>query len=207
MSVREIPMFPLGLALLPGSMLPLFLFEDRYLQMYRDIVDADREFGVVLIERGVESRDDNPTFGVGTIAQLVGSGRHEDGTMSVVAVGTHRFRVVRWLDSDPYPRAVVETFEDEALSEVGEMDLSRARSKLPKLLDLASTVDPSISADVPAMSDDPVILLYQVAQISGPQALDMQRILEAATSDSRALMVDQLVDDQIELLELQLQVD
>lgn len=199
-------MFPLGLALAPGSLLPLFLFEERYIRMYHDIVAGDLEFGVVLIERGIESRDDNPTFGVGTVAQLVGAGRHEDGTMSIVAVGTDRFRVAGWLESDPYPRATVEILEDDKLSELGEMDLLRARAKLPRLLDLASAIDPTISPDVPAMSDDSVTSLYQMAQISGPQALDMQRILEAATSDSRARLVDELVDDQIELLELQLEV-
>ena len=44
-------MFPLGVTLLPGMALPLRIFEPRYLQMYADIIDGDREFGVVLIER------------------------------------------------------------------------------------------------------------------------------------------------------------
>ena len=45
-------MFPLSTALFPGMALPLRLFEDRYLKMYADIVDADREFGVVFNQLG-----------------------------------------------------------------------------------------------------------------------------------------------------------
>ena len=48
-------MFPLNLVLFPGQILPLHIFEDRYRLMVKEIIDKDREFGVVLIERGVKS--------------------------------------------------------------------------------------------------------------------------------------------------------
>jgi len=49
---RILPMFPLGTVLFPYALLPLHVFEPRYRVMIRHVMDDDRQFGVVLIERG-----------------------------------------------------------------------------------------------------------------------------------------------------------
>lgn len=71
--------------------------------MYADITASDHEFGVVLIQRGVESQDDHPTYDIGCVAYIVGSGLHEDGNIATVALGRKRLRVVEWQESDPSP--------------------------------------------------------------------------------------------------------
>lgn len=200
-------MFPLGLTLLPGMALPLRLFEPRYLQMYADIIDEDREFGVVLIQRGIESRDDNPTYDVGCIAYIVGSGVHEDGTLALVALGRNRLRVVEWQESDPYPLAVVEDLEDEPLTEAGMKSLESAAHRLPGLLEAASRLNPEVEPQAPELSDDPVQALYQLAQLAGLQAFDLQKVLEAETTDGRAALVDELMGETVEMIELQLAME
>ncbi len=54
-----LPMFPLGMVLLPGAVLPLHVFEPRYRQMVFDLLEGDDvpEFGQVLITRGTETGD------------------------------------------------------------------------------------------------------------------------------------------------------
>jgi aspartyl-tRNA synthetase len=50
-----LPMFPLGMPLLPGRLLPLRIFEPRYVALLRHCLQQESpEFGVVLIERGFE---------------------------------------------------------------------------------------------------------------------------------------------------------
>lgn len=197
-------MFPLGLVLMPGMVLPLRLFEDRYLQMYAEIVDDDREFGVVLIERGVESRDDNPTFEVGCIARMLGSGLNDDGTVAVVSVGTTRIRVDEWLESSPYPRARVTEIQDGPLTESGMQDLDSAADRLPDLLAKAAELNPEVDPSAPELSEEPVLAIYQLAQLAGLQALDLQKVLEAGSTDEMASLVNGFVSDTIELIELQL---
>lgn len=199
-------MFPLGTTLLPGMALPLRLFEERYLQMYADIIDADRQFGVVLIERGVESRDDNPTFDLGCLAYIVGSGLHEDGTIALVAIGRRRIRIEEWLPSDPYPRAVVTRLDDDPLSDAGMISLQSAADQLPGLLAVAAELNPGFEATAPGLSDDPVQAIYQLAQLAGLQSFDLQKVIEAETSDDRAALVDELITDTVELIRLQLEV-
>lgn len=197
-------MFPLGLALMPGMALPLRLFESRYLQMYSDIIDEEREFGVVLIERGIESSDANTTFDVGCVAYIVGSGLHEDGTIAIVGLGRNRLRVVEWQESDPYPRAIVEDLDDEPLSEEGMQFLESAANRLPGLLAVASELNPELEAEPPELSEDPVQAIYQLAQLAGLQAFDLQRVLEADPTDSRAELVDELMSETVEMIQLQL---
>ena len=48
----RLPMFPLGTVLVPSAGLPLHVFEPRYRAMVHDCLAGEREFGVVLIERG-----------------------------------------------------------------------------------------------------------------------------------------------------------
>jgi len=66
MSLR-LPLFPLGIVLFPGGLLPLHIFEPRYRRLLDDIVEGDRRFGLVLPGIGREA----PAVGaVGTIAEL-----------------------------------------------------------------------------------------------------------------------------------------
>jgi hypothetical protein len=197
-------MFPLGLTLMPGMALPLRLFEPRYLQMYSDVIDEAREFGVVLIERGIESSDSNTTYDVGCVAYIVGSGLHEDGTIAIVALGRNRLRVVEWQQSDPYPRAIVEDLDEEPLTEDGMQFLESAANRLPGLLAVAAELNPELEASPPDLSEDPVQAIYQLAQLAGLQAFDLQRILEADPTDSRAELVDELMSETVEMIQLQL---
>jgi Lon protease-like protein len=47
MAVERIPLFPLGLVLLPGMVLPLHIFEERYKQMISECLATNRSFGIV----------------------------------------------------------------------------------------------------------------------------------------------------------------
>lgn len=199
-------MFPLGTPLLPGSVLPLYLFEPRYLQLYEDIVGTDRLFGVVLIERGSDSGGEDTRFGSGCVAHMVGSATHENGTVSVVTVGTNRLRVIEWESPRPYPSALVDVLDDDDLSSGGLELLEEASSHLLKLKALFSELGADVGVDAPELSDEPVTAMYQMAQLAGLQALDLQRVLEVEVSDDRAELIRDLIADQVELVQLQLEM-
>ena len=105
---KSLPMFPLGTVLFPHATLPLHIFEERYRALAETCLRADGRFGVVLIERGYEVGGGDARFGVGTVARIVEAARTPDGRYLLATVGTERFRIRKWLDDDPFPRADVD---------------------------------------------------------------------------------------------------
>ena len=108
---ESLPMFPLNSGLLPGAMLPVRVFEKRYVTMIDACLDGSGEFGVVLIKRGSEVGGGDERYDVGTVARITGMRTMSDGTTLAIARGRERLRVVKWLADDPYPRAVVQRLE------------------------------------------------------------------------------------------------
>src|ERR1700737_1153600 len=100
---RRLAMFPLGSVLFPHLLLPLHIFEPRYRVLMFDCTRGEPEFGVVLIERGVEGGGSDERFRVGTVARILEAGELPDGRWVLNAVGTNRIRVDTWLPDDPYP--------------------------------------------------------------------------------------------------------
>ena len=113
---ETLPMFPLGLVAFPGSVVPLRLFEPRYLALHEHLVLEDDKFGIVLIERGTaEAGGGDERFGVGTMMTVVRSAVLDDGTVLVIAAGQERIRIHEWLEPDPFPRAIVERLDQPGL--------------------------------------------------------------------------------------------
>lgn len=91
MSTIEIPIFPLRTVLFPGAVLPLRIFEQRYLTMIRDCAQSDTGFGVCLIREGEEAVSPVKPAQIGTHAQIVDWYTLDDGLFGVSTFGTARF--------------------------------------------------------------------------------------------------------------------
>lgn len=94
MSVTEIPLFPLNTVLFPGGVLPLRIFEPRYVDMVRRCMREGGEFGVVLIREGVEAGGAATAFDAGTLVQIVDFDQLPDKLLGITTRGTRRFRVL-----------------------------------------------------------------------------------------------------------------
>ena len=139
------PMFPLGTVLFPYALLPLHVFEPRYRLMMRHVLAGDREFGVVLIERGSEVGGGDTRFDVATIARVVQASELPDGRFALATVGMRRVRVVRWLDDDPYPRAEVAALDDPPATADDIAARDRAVAALAEVTELARRIDPRVA--------------------------------------------------------------
>lgn len=53
-AIEALPLFPLGTAVFPGTLLPLRIFELRYLQMVGECERLNKPFGVVTLTQGAE---------------------------------------------------------------------------------------------------------------------------------------------------------
>ena len=207
MAAAELPIFPLGSVLFPTAVLPLHVFEPRYLELVDTCLRGEPEFGVVLIERGSEVGGGETRTAVGTVARILQIGRTDDGRYVLATIGTERFRVVEWLPDDPYPRAVVERFRDEPADAADPTtDAARARvgRSLERVMALRAELgDAEAAADV-ELSEELGRATFEVATLAMLSPLDGQNILTLTDPGARLRVLDELLSDEIEVLRFRL---
>lgn len=110
-----IPLFPLAtVVFFPNTLLPLHVFEPRYRQMIKDIIDGERIIGMVLLKPGWEkSYEGNPEiYSVVGMGRIVNSEPLEDGRFNIVLYGLKRVKIIDIVKDIPYRLARVEILED-----------------------------------------------------------------------------------------------
>ena len=105
LKLNSLPLFPLGTVLYPGGLLPLQIFEVRYLDMIGKCHKAGAPVGIISLTEGSEVRrpkDSGPSgdgfaseaFGsVGTLASITEFSVPQPGLMMIRCVGTQRFEI------------------------------------------------------------------------------------------------------------------
>jgi Lon protease-like protein len=118
-ALDDLPLFPLNTVLFPGGVLPLRVFETRYMDMTRECLKHDQPFGVCLIREGSEVGTPAQPEGVGCLAYITDWDMQQLGLLQLRTRGGRRFRV---LDSSvagqSLLRARVELLPDETDADV-----------------------------------------------------------------------------------------
>ncbi|HET7730361.1 MAG TPA: LON peptidase substrate-binding domain-containing protein [Usitatibacter sp.] len=91
---ERLPIFPLQVVLYPGALLPLRIFEVRYMDMARECLRASTPFGVCLIKEGHEAGAPAVPENIGCVARIADCDMEELGILKVTAMGGDRFRIV-----------------------------------------------------------------------------------------------------------------
>ena len=105
---RRVRLFPLGGAiLLPRAVMPLNIFEPRYLAMVRDAMADDHVIAIVQ-PRGDMQEERPPLFDIGTAGRITQYSETGDGRYLIALTGLARFRIVEELGvTTAYRQAVV----------------------------------------------------------------------------------------------------
>src|ERR1700759_3660942 len=104
--LEDFPLFPLALVALPGELVPLHIFEDRYKTMMSECLEEGTEFGIVwMSDDGL--RDIGCACEIDRVLE-----RMDDGRLNLLARGTRPFRVLERQAHLPYPAGVVQFIED-----------------------------------------------------------------------------------------------
>lgn len=119
--VLDIPLFPLNTVLFPGALLPLKVFEQRYLEMTKQCLRDSRPFGVCLIREGGEVGEPAMPEGIGCLATIAEWDMQQLGIFHLLTAGGQRFRVLeRQTAKSGLITATVELLPDEAAMAVPE---------------------------------------------------------------------------------------
>lgn len=174
MKIDSLPLFPLHTVLFPGGVLPLRIFECRYLDMVSDCLRNNHGFGVCLIRAGREVGAAAESFEVGTLATIQDWDKSPDGLLAITVRGEQRFRVIsREVRSDQLSVAQVEILEEPPAQ-----PLPVEYAPLARLLDrLLDDLDPPFR-DLPRMLDDSDWVGARLAELLPLDPLDKQVLLE-----------------------------
>lgn len=134
-----IPLFPLGTVLFPDGVLPLRIFEVRYLDMIGKCRKAGTPFGVVSLTSGTEVRKAGATAesfsAVGTLASIRTFDSPQSGLIQIECVGTQRFRILSSeLQKHGLWMAETEVLLDDVALEIPD-DLQHTATALQRLID------------------------------------------------------------------------
>ncbi len=139
--VRDFPLFPLGLVALPGEVVPLHVFEERYKTMVARCLEDESEFGIVWLS-------DDGLRDVGCACEITEVvDRDDEGRLNVLTRGTRPFRLLEREERLPYPAGVVAFLADRDEAVDGSLAalaretyaelVERATDSRPEPLDLA----------------------------------------------------------------------
>ena len=187
--MADIPLFPLNVVLMPGTPLPLHIFEERYKQMVNECLDSGMEFGMVLA-------DESGTRRVGCTARIVELvQRYDDGRLVVLVEGSRRFRLKNILAGKPYYVGDVEYLEDEPGEDITSL-AEECVALLERVVEAATEGSVGIEIESPYRN-----LSFAIAGRIEFDLETRQQILELPTERGRLEKIKELLAEAADRLE------
>lgn len=182
--------FPLGTVLFPGGVLPLKIFEQRYLEMTKACLRDNLGFGVCLIKEGREVGAPAVPESVGCMAKIVQWDMPQLGMFQLVTHGGERFRI---LDSTVAASGLI-----SARVEMLAPDSSAAQVDKTCREFLELVIDKVGAANFPApiRLDDPAWVAYRLAEILPIDIAVRQQLLEMQDAGARLLQLRGILVNQ-----------
>lgn len=177
-----VPVFPLtGTYLFPGALMPLHIFEPRYVQMVEDLLDTAGRLVVASMAEGESDRATPEFSAVGGLGEINGHKRLPDGRYLIVLVGLGRFaldevpsdRLYRRVDAAPLEEIPVpESHATDLKSRLVDAVTERSSDRIDGVDDMATD----------RLADVLLMLLHQQAAVD---ATAMERLFAEADLGTR----------------------
>jgi Lon protease-like protein len=174
--MHDFPLFPLRTVLFPGGLLPLRIFETRYVDMVGRCLRSGEVFGVVLLESGTETAGEVATAQIGTSARIVDFQTLPDGLLGLLCRGERRFRILtRHMRSDRLHCASIEWFAQPAPVPI----LEEFQPLVPVLREVLENIGP-MSRFLEPNYEDAGWVGYRYAELLPIEPTHQQQLLELA---------------------------
>ena len=171
---ETVPIFPLNTVLFPGAILPLKIFEVRYMDMAKECLKSSSQFGICLIREGEEVGTPAVPEPVGCLARIAECDVEDLGVLKVRAEGLERFRIV---SSEVNKQGLI-------VGEVEEIALEAEAHDAPGMAECADFLHKVIAAigsdrfSEPLRFDDASWVSFRLAEILPLRNDVKQKLLE-----------------------------
>jgi Lon protease-like protein len=198
-----LPTFPLGVVLLPGTTLPLHLFEPRYRQLLADVRAADSRFAILPSLPNTPERE-LPPGRFGCVAEVTEVEMLPDGRANILVVGRERFALTRFVEhAAPYHVCEVAFVGDEAGGSAVALAVAadELASNFRRVVKAVHTLSDN-AAPVPPLPDDPAQIAWSVASMIDIELEQRYTLLADRSPASRVARVDAVLRRVLPDLEL-----
>ncbi len=188
----DIPLFPLRTVLFPGGVLPLKIFEQRYLDMAAACLKDNRPFGICLIDSGEETGNAATPHPVGTLAEIGNWEMEQLGILQITALGRKRFRIIdNHVGNGQLREGRVEIMADNSPQ---ALPVERQRL-LPLLMRIVNDLGKERVPE-PHRYDDAEWVGYRITEILPIQNLAKQKLLELEDPLARLEILEKYLDQR-----------
>jgi Lon protease-like protein len=187
---QETFIFTLNTVLFPGGVLPLKIFEQRYLEMTKVCISENRPFGVCLIKEGREVGTPAVPEEIGCLARITQWDMPQLGMFQLLTEGTQRFRILQSsVEKNGLISASIETLPGE--QEVAPQDTLCSEVLKAIIEKLGAEHFPA-----PHRFDDAAWIGYRLSEVL-PISLDTkQQLLQISDPQTRLAQLSQILSRQ-----------
>jgi ATP-dependent Lon protease len=205
-----LPILPLrNTVLFPGVVIPITVGRDKSIQLIKDYNKGDKTIGVVAQKSDdTEEPSGIDLYNIGTVAHIIKMLRMPDGNTTIIIQGKKRFKILEYLQSDPYHKARVEAFD-----EVHPPKTDKEFLAIIQNLKETSTQIVKISPNIPSDAgfainniESPTFLVNFISSNMNASTTDKQTMLEVPNLKERSLLVLEYLNKELQMLELRNQI-
>jgi len=196
----RLPLFPLPAVLVPGLVMPLVLFEPKYLQLAANLSElegSEQFFGIVKSIPNLAGDGEISINTTGTIAQVQSLELQADGKWDMVVVGGRRFRILELHQDMPYLTADIELLPDDDLNQPVTTQVIEATLEAFDNYRTLLGVSIEENGNLP---DDPQTLSYLITAAAMFSLEERQLLLELVSTNQRLKRIKQILDREVALL-------
>jgi|TARA_B110000438_G_C15754778_1_gene624579 Lon protease-like protein len=195
---KIIPIFPLSNAVFfPRTILPLNIFEDKYIQLINDCMKQDRMFG--MIQPKLKTNNIPDIYNVGCLGKIVGFNETDDKRFVISLSGVIRFRVKSELNDEKLYRKFIVDYSEF----LNDLDLKKneivnfdKNSFLKKIIIFLEKINYSIEyKELVKLDLDQ--LVNNVCMISPFSVGEKQKIIETVKIEDKVKTLDEIITSNI----------
>ena len=206
-----LPILPLrNTVIFPGVVAPITAGRDKSLRLIKNIKE-DQKFVGMIAQRDSDTEDPGQAevFPTGTLAQIVKSFKMPDGNTTIIIQGKKRFRILDWVETEPYNMARVE-FLPEFVPADDDAEFTVLMDSIKDIAARLIQESPHIPSEAQAALDNiksNTFLLNFIASNSSMNLEKKQEVLELDSLKDRAVKVLEGLNLELKMLEVKNEIN
>ncbi|MCE3226620.1 MAG: lon [Bacteroidetes bacterium] len=205
-----LPILPLrNTVLFPGVVIPITVGRDKSIQLIKDYNKGDKTIGVVAQKSdSIEEPTADDLYKVGTVAFIIKMLRMPDGNTTIIIQGKRRFKIDKFVQTEPYHKAKVSAFDEDKPPKT-DQEFQAIISNLKETSVQIVKLSPNIPSDAGfAINniDSPTFLVNFISSNMSAKTEEKQKMLEVAHLKERSLLVLEYLNKEFQMLELRSQI-